>query len=176
MDFLELAAKRQSCRNFADRPVDPELLRRCLSTAQTAPSACNSQPWSFVVVNDPERSPQVAKCLQDLGMNRFTDNCPAFVVVQEEPVRFAEKLTSKFTHAEFAQLDVGLMTAHFCLAATSFGLSTCIIGWINQPKLKALLDIPQDKPVRLVIAVGYAADETIRAKSRKPLEDITRFL
>jgi len=49
MDFLELAKKRQSCRAYDQKPVEPEMIAHCLTAARLAPSACNSQPWKFVV-------------------------------------------------------------------------------------------------------------------------------
>ena len=85
MDYFSLISQRESCRNYdPNRPVSHQQLTRCLEAARIAPSACNSQPWSFVVVNRPELSAQVAECLQGLGMNKFSENCPAFIVVVEE--------------------------------------------------------------------------------------------
>ena len=55
MDFLQLVASRQSDRAYdMTRPVEPEKLERILEAARLAPSACNAQPWKFVVINDPE--------------------------------------------------------------------------------------------------------------------------
>ena len=73
-DFFDLIARRESCRNYdPNKKVETEKLVKCIEAARLAPSACNSQPWSFVVVNSPSVSPQVAKCVQGMGMNRFTD-------------------------------------------------------------------------------------------------------
>ena len=53
-DFLKLVASRQSDRAYdMSRPVEPEKLERILEAARLAPSACNEQPWKFVVINDP---------------------------------------------------------------------------------------------------------------------------
>ncbi|MDR0629155.1 MAG: nitroreductase family protein, partial [Treponema sp.] len=49
-DFLDLCLRRQSCRNFSDKPVEHDKLVKCVDAGHYAPSACNSQPWSFVVV------------------------------------------------------------------------------------------------------------------------------
>ena len=53
MDFSELVQKRQSDRKYAPRPVAREHILKCLEAARMAPSACNSQPWKFVVVEEP---------------------------------------------------------------------------------------------------------------------------
>ena len=63
-DFYELAQRRQSCRNFKDKAVDGELLVRCVKAASLAPSACNSQPWKFVIVTNDEKKGALAKLVQ----------------------------------------------------------------------------------------------------------------
>ena len=82
--FIELARRRQSCRRYDRRPVEPEKLEACIEAARLSPSACNSQPWGFTVVTRPVLLPEVAACVQQLGINAFTADCPAFVVVTEE--------------------------------------------------------------------------------------------
>jgi len=61
MNFLELVQKRQSTRTYLSRPVDREKIDRCIDAARLAPSACNSQPWSFVIVDDPEKKQELAE-------------------------------------------------------------------------------------------------------------------
>ncbi len=70
-DFLDL------CR----RPVEHGKPAAGLEAARPTPSACNSQPWSFVVAENPEIGPEVAKCAQQLGMNEFASKARAFFVV-----------------------------------------------------------------------------------------------
>ena len=61
-DFLQLVAARQSDRAYdMTRSVEPEKLAQILEAARLAPSACNAQPWKFVVVTDPELSVKVGK-------------------------------------------------------------------------------------------------------------------
>lgn len=175
-DFFDLIGRRQSCRSYSAVPVEREKLLRCIEAARLAPSACNSQPWSFVIVNGGETARQVAKCLQGAGMNRFTDHCPAFVVALEEHANLSERVASAIKSQTFASVDIGLACMQFCLAATEQGLGTCIMGWFSEPRLRELLDIPKGKRVRLVIGVGYPANDAVRPKARKPLEQIARFI
>ncbi len=175
-NFSELAAARESCRKFADRTVSQEQLQRLIATAAIAPSACNSQPWQFFAVTSPELVKQVAKATQGMGMNQFTDQAPAFIVIAETEANLTARLGSKLKDQQFSQIDIGIATAHLCLQATDLGLSTCILGWFNEKTLKELLPIPADRRVRLVIAVGYAASETLRPKKRKAAEDIAVYL
>ena len=130
--FFELIAKRESCRNYSEKEVEREKLERCIEAARLAPSACNSQPWSFTVVNSPELAPQVPSCLQEMGMNKFTDKCPAFIIIAEEKATLSARLGGKVKDQKYAPIDIGLATAQLCLAATQQGLSTCIMGWFNE--------------------------------------------
>ena len=175
-DFFELIEKRESCRNFADREVEKDKLVKCVEAARLAPSACNSQPWSFVVVNNSDVSPELAKCLQDAGMNKFTDKCPAFIVVIEEKANLSARIGQLVKSQEYAQIDIGLATSHICYAAAEQGLSTCIMGWFNERKIKELLNIDMKKRIRLVIGVGYAANDKLRDKVRKNISDILRYI
>lgn len=63
-NFFELINKRESCRSFNNKKVDKELLIKCIEAARVAPSACNSQPWSFMVVNSEEKSPLLLNVLK----------------------------------------------------------------------------------------------------------------
>jgi len=175
MEFFELIQKRESCRNFKDATVENEKLRRCVEAARLAPSACNSQPWRYIIINDPELSPKVSKCVQDMGMNKFTSNCSSFAVVLETEANLMSRLGGKVKDQQFAPIDIGLSVAHFCLEATDQGLSTCILGWLNETKLKDLLGVSKQERVRLVVAVGYAANDMLRTKQRKSLETIAEF-
>jgi len=174
--FFELIAKRESCRSYSDQQVERGKLEKCIEAARLAPSACNSQPWSFTAVCSTELTPKVAKCLQEMGMNKFTDKCPAFIVITEEAATLSARLGGKVKNQEYAPIDIGLATAQLCLEATELGLSTCIIGWFNESMLKDLLDIPKSKRIRLVISIGYSADAEPRQKNRKKIEDISRFM
>ena len=178
MTLDELMLARQSCRKFDPvRIPGREQLEACVAAARLAPSACNSQPWSFVVVSDPEKAKQTAACLQDLGMNKFTDDCPAFAVVVEEKASLSETVGMKYKNQEFVGNDLGLAAAYYTLKATDLGMSTCILGWLNEKKLRAVLGIPENKRVRLVIATGYAAENyPVREKKRKPFDKIARFI
>ncbi len=175
--FIELAAKRESCRNFdATRSVEPESLQKIIEIARLTPSACNSQPWHFTVVNSPELSGAVAKCLQSMNMNSFASNCPAFIIVNEEQANLSATVGGKVKNQHYAGYDIGLAVAHICFAASDLGLSTCIIGWFDEPSLKKLTGIASKRKISLVVAVGYATSDKIRNKVRKPVEEIATFL
>lgn len=175
-NFLDLCRRRQSCRHFADRPVEHEKLVACLEAARLTPSACNSQPWSFVVAENPEVVPEVAKCAQQMGMNEFASKAGAFFVVLEEHAVLMPGIRRLLDSQYFAKGDLGAAVMTLCLAAEDQGLGTCILGIYDREKLGQLLNIPLEKQFGGLIAVGYPAEDKVRAKIRKPLEDLARFV
>ncbi|MDR2613274.1 MAG: nitroreductase family protein [Deltaproteobacteria bacterium] len=175
-DFLELAARRQSCRNFLDKPVEHEKLVRCIEAARLSPSACNSQPWKVIAVEDPDKVRQVAEATMQLGINKYFEKARAFFVVLEEPGELMAKIAVLVDSQVFAKGDLGGFVLSLCLEAESLGIGTCIIGLYDRPKLRELLGIPAWQSIFTVIAVGYPSSDTVRGKSRKPLEEIARFV
>lgn len=175
-DYFDLVRMRESCRNFdPNRPVEKEKLARCAEAARLAPSACNGQPWRYLIVTNAGLAEQLRPLMMELGQNKFLQKCPAFAVVLQEPTVLKAALSDKFRDQDFAPMDVGLSVSQFCYAATEQGLSTCLIGWLNEKKIRALFDVPKTSRVRLVIAIGYAATEKLREKVRKPAGDVIKF-
>lgn len=178
MTFLELVRIRQSTRAYdPSRPVEAEKLERCIEAVRLAPSACNAQPWKLVVVNDPDLKNKVADAASAkwLGMNHFTRQAPVLVVLVREEPNLTSKLGSVLKDKPYTLMDVGIAAGHFCLAAASEGLGTCMMGWFDENKVKELLGIPKKKRAELIITLGYPAGNDIRQKTRKNKEQICSF-
>ena len=175
-EFFGLINKRQSCRKYLDKHVEKEKLMRCIEAARVAPSACNSQPWHFVVMNNKELSSKVAMCLQDKVMNKFTSECQSFIIVVEESGNLTSRAGALMKQQDYRSVDLGIATEHLCLAATQQGLGTCILGWFNEKELKKLLNINKLKRIRLVVAIGYSESDVVRKKIRKNLDEIVTFM
>lgn len=173
-EFLELAAKRRSVRAYADRPVEREKILRCLEAVRLAPSACNAQPWRFIVVNEPELKDRVATCTVGgvVPMNAFARQTPVLVVVVMERANFTSRFGSVVKGKSFPLIDIGIAAEHFCLQATEEGLGTCIIGWFDERGIRRLLGVPRRSRPILVLTLGYPADAPNRPKKRKPLTGI----
>lgn len=176
MDFLELCQQRQSCRDFADRPVEHEKLVKCIEAARLAPSGCNAQPWSFVVVEKPDLVPEVAKCAMQMGINEYIGGAKAFIIILEEHAVLMPAIRRILDSQYFAKGDIGGAGLSVCLAAAEQGLGTCIVGLFDREKLCELLDIPMEKQFGMFIAVGYPVGDRIRNKVRKSLEEAARFI
>lgn len=170
MEFSELIKIRQSDRKYETRPVDKELVMKCIEAARLAPSACNSQPWKFVIVDDPVLLNEMADAAQGMGMNKFSHEAPVIVAVVLEKMNLSASIGSVIKDKEYSLLDVGIAVEHFCLQAADLGLGTCIMGWFNEKKVRKMLGIGR-KRVPLLLTLGYPASET-RNKIRKPVEEM----
>ena len=177
MNLLDLIRSRQSDRAFdVSRPIELEKLERILEAGRLAPSACNAQPWKFIVVNDPELKNKVADCTSNrvLGMNHFTKQAPVHILIVEERANFTSTIGSLVKKKEFPQIDVGIAAAHICLAAKAEGIGSCIIGWFDEKKLRPLLGIPSSKRILLDIILGYST-QPLREKQRKSAEEVISY-
>jgi nitroreductase len=175
--FLELIKKRQSVRGYKDIPVENDKIERCLQAAHFAPSACNAQPWKFIVVNDTELKNKLADTTTTkmLAMNHFTKQAPIHIVVVMENPNLTSAIGSVIRDKPFTLIDVGIASIQFCVQATAEGLGTCMLGWFNEKKVKKLLNIPSSKRAVLIITVGYSSSDEIREKRRKPFGEIVSY-
>ena len=167
--FLDLARRRQSDRAFdTTRKVEPEKIARILEAAQLAPSACNAQPYRMIVVDDPELKNKVADTTSSkvLGMNHFTKQAPVHIIIVEENPNFTSGIGAVVKDKHFPYIDIGIVAAHLTLAAADEGLGSCILGWFDEKKLRALLDIPARKRILLDVVLGYST-QPVREKIRK---------
>lgn len=177
MNLLDLIRTRQSDRAFdSNRSIEKEKLARILEAGRLAPSACNAQPWKFIVVDDPELKNKVADCTSNkvLGMNHFTKQAAVHILIVEERANFTSTLGGLVKKKEFPQIDIGIAAAHLCLAAQAEGIGSCIIGWFNEKKLKPLLGIPSSKRILLDVILGYS-NQPLREKKRKSAEEVISY-
>ena len=158
MDIYEIINHRQSDRQYdPERPVEPEKIRCILEAAHIAPSACNAQPWHFIVVDEPELRNQVADAVASriLGMNHFTKQAPVHILVVEERPNFTSGIGGLIKDKQFPLLDIGIAAAHITLAATAEGLGSCILGWFD-------------------IVLGYST-QPLREKKRKSADEVISY-
>lgn len=169
MDFLKIAQTRQSCRRYDPaREVEKEKLDAILETVRLAPSACNGQPYHLTVCRG-NTARQVAKATTGMGLNTFAAEAPMLIVLSEEPYTKTAALGAKVKGNDYRSIDIGIAAAYLTAEATAQGLGTCILGWLDDKKIRQICGL--EHPVRLVITVGYAAD-TPREKKRKKVEEL----
>ncbi len=175
--FLKLAQKRQSVRKYKSTPVEPEKITSCIEAARLAPSACNAQPWKFIVVDDPNIKNSLADKTADriLPLNHFTKQAPVHIVIVRESANISSQFGSAVKQKQFPFMDVAIAAEHICLQAADEGLGTCMMGWFNEGAVKKLLQIPKNKRIPLIITLGYPDTELKEEKQRKPFDQIISY-
>ncbi len=104
-------------------------------------------------------------------MNKFASDAPILMVISEESYVKTAAFGAKIKGNDYRSMDIGILAAYITAEAASQGLGSCILGWFDDGKLREICGV--DKPVRLVITIGYpAADDTLRPKKRKSIDEL----
>lgn len=178
MVLFDLIKQRKSIRAFLDRPVEQEKIMMCLEAARLAPSASNSQPWKFIVVDDRELKKRLCKAAFGgiYSINAFCKSAPVIVVIVSEKSKFLTRVGGLFRGTKYYLIDIGIAGEHFVLQAEDLGLGTCWIGWFDEAAIKPLLNVPREKKVNILIALGYYDKENLAAThGRDPIEKVASF-
>ena len=163
--YLAIASKRDR-RNFADRAVPDEIVRKILDAGRLAGSAGNKQPWRFLVVESSEARERLAE-----------------TVYAPSNVRGAVLVVALVGPAgEMAAFDAGRAVQNMFLAAWNDGVASVPNGMPDAERTAEALDLSVEERPRIVLAFGYpatrvdpgarSADEWSAAANRKPLEDV----
>ena len=173
MNFTEIAIARQSCRKYdANREIEREKIDDILESARLAPSACNGQPYHLTVCTG-ETAKKVAACVTGMGMNKFAADAPVMIVISEEAYVPTAALGAKVKKNDYRSIDIGIVAAYLTAEATAQGLGTCILGWLDDEKIREICGL--EEKVRLVITLGYAKeDDPLRQKKRKELSELVK--
>ena len=167
MNFLELARKRCSVRQYSDRSVEPEKMEYVLEAARLAPSAVNKQPWSILLIESEEKRQQLQSCYD----REWFKQAPLYVIVCGNHAESWKRAEDGKDHVD---VDVAILTEHLCLAAAEQGLGTCWVCNFNVARCKQLFNLPEDLEPIVLLPLGYPADESAfeGEKKRKALTEI----
>ncbi len=139
---------RRSVRRYQDnRPVEPEKIEKLLKAAMAAPSACNIQPWEFIVVTDPETQARIKQHCGHFGGY----NAPLMIVTcsYKDYIPWPD---------DDGIVDCAAAMENMHIAAAALGLGSVWIGGFDAPGLREVLDIPGTVAVSGVAYFGYPAE------------------
>jgi nitroreductase len=174
--FHDLAQRRISVRKYRDDRIDKKTIELCLEAARLAPSACNSQPWKFIVVDDRGlRDKLCDKAFSGIyKMNAFAKAAPVIIAVISEKSAFFAKLGGQFRGTQYSLIDIGIACEHLVLQAAELGIGTCMLGWFDEKAVKKILGIPRQKKVDLLISLGYC-ENIEKEKIRKAIDEMRSY-
>ncbi|MBI9044314.1 MAG: nitroreductase family protein [Anaerolineaceae bacterium] len=153
MDTLEAILKRRSIRKYTDQKVEKEKLIKLMEAAMAAPTACNNQPWEFIIITDDKKMDAVRA-----GMDYGKYNAPAAIVICNNP-----EIGLKPFCQDFWEQDCTAALENILLAAVSMDLGTVWLG--VHPKehviknVREFAGIPDHIIPLAVVYVGYPAEE-----------------
>ena len=179
MDVKTTIQTRRSVRKFECRPVEREKINECLEAARLAPSACNSQPWHYIVIDDPQV--KEAFCKEAFSgvynMTAWAAKAPVLVAIVSDRGNLASRVGTFFRRTEFYLIDQGISGEHFVLRACELGLGTCWIGWFSSDKAELFFNLPRGKKIDYLIAVGYPAADALSSEphDRRSLEEMVSY-
>ena len=173
MAFNTLALKRYSCRNFdRNKTVDRDIMLAILESARLAPSACNRQPWVFVVIDD-LCDASLRSAVIDSYNREWVKSAPAYIIACGNHDEAWHRQADGKDHTD---VDLSIAIEHICLAAADHGLGTCWVCNFDVEKIISALNIPSHIEPIAIIPIGYPADDaTIAPKVRKNIDEIVKW-
>jgi nitroreductase len=167
MNFLDLAKKRYSVRDYLDTPVPDTLLLQVLEAGRLAPSACNNQPWVFIVMRDEDSR----RKLENVYKREWFIRAPVIIALCCDRNACWRRADGK----DFGDIDIAISLDHITLAAAEADLGTCWVGNFNQAKARETLMLPQHIDPIAFTSLGYPGPQVTRPKSRKEMREITHW-
>lgn len=181
-EFWEEMRTRRTVRDFSDRPIPEGVLEDCLRTAGTAPNGANLQPWTFVVVQDPELKRKIreaaeaeerefyshrasAEWLQDLAPlgtdadKPFLETAPALIAIFSQSWGQTPEGARKKHY--YVKESVGIACGFLIAALHHAGLATLTHTPSPMEFLSTLLDRPANEKPFLLLVVGYPTEEAM---------------
>jgi len=177
MKFIDLVKKRVSIRKYLNRPIPRQDLLDCIEAARLAPSACNAQPWRFIIIDDKETIKRITLevCRGVYSFNNFITESAALVISISDKEGFLRKAAGAIKGTDYYLIDIGIACEHIALQAQELGIGSCWIGWFDERRLKKILKIPKRSKIDVILALGYYEPQLINPKPRKSLDEIVSF-
>jgi len=155
MEVLEAIKIRRSVRKYKSDPIPEDVLQRLKDSLRFAPSACNFQPWKFVMVTDAELRKSLAAAACD---QRFIADAPLIVAGCGFPEKSYHKMGGSGNSID---IDLSIALDHLTLAAAAEGLGTCWIGAFDEGAVKKVLGVPKKVKVVALTPVGYPRSDDL---------------
>ena len=177
--FFDLAMSRRSTREFVPgRQIPKEWLIKCVEAARHAPSACNSQPWKFLVMEDLKSHENIRDGAFSgmYGMNAFARDASSLIAIAHDKQKIFPLLGGAAMRTDFRLVDIGIACSHIVMQAADLGIATCILGWFNEKLLRRTFGLPGSAKIELVMAMGFAVKNDHRERPLKDIAEVSKFI
>ncbi len=167
MEFYEVLETRKSVRSYTNQEISEDTLNRIGKAVQLAPSACNKQPWRFLIVFNEKTKAEICKCYS----REWLAQAPAIVVALGNN----DEAWKREGETPITEIDVAIAMEHLVLAASAEGLGTCWVCAYEKAKLNKALNIIKPWDVLAISPLGYPAKEG-KHIPKKDIKDIFQVL
>lgn len=177
MTAKECITGRRSIRKFTEQPVSHELIEQIVETASYAPSWKNTQIARYIAVEGEAKAALAACTTIWAGNGNIMNQAPMVIAVTIIKGRCGYERDGSFSTPKgtgWQMYDAGVASEAFCLAAYEQGLGTVIMGLFDEADAAKVLNLPEDRELAALIAIGYPA-ETPNAPKRKTVEELLSF-
>lgn len=138
MDAYEAIISKRDTRDYEQRPIEPETLRRIIQAARMAGSSKNAQPIRLILIRDPAMKERLATC------GDFAEHLPRSPLVAVV-VRLGDS----------RPFDAGRVAQNMMVAARAEGVASCPVGIQHDERVRAVLALPPEAIVAMAITLGY---------------------
>lgn len=171
MSFQRLIRDRFSVRDYADRPLEANVLQQILEAGNAAPTATNAQPHRIRVL----QSPEALAIIRSVTTRAF--NAPVVLMLScDTDQQWHNPLEEGVTSGE---QDVSIVATHMMLAAWELGVASCWVDYFPNTETAKAFDLSPNERLVMLLPLGYAAEGVTpnpRHFQRKPLDEIVTFL
>lgn len=167
---LKAIAERRAVRSYESKPVPKDIISKIIEAANQAPSAMNSQPWRFVVIEDPEFHKKLTKAaipnskkmlepFKEINPERYQAIMKRYEELEDPIYYSAPIIIFVIGSGQFVDLSCPLACENMMLAAYSLGLGSCWVHFgslvTDNEEIKRKLELSDDEKIYGPIIIGY---------------------
>jgi nitroreductase len=180
---IENIRKRRSVRAYDSKPVPRDIINTVIGSGNEAPSAMNSQPWRFVVVEDKgakkkllgaalPQAKKITEMVKDVDPERYESIKKRYADLPDPVYYSAPAIVFVIGRGRYAAHSCPLACENMMLTAASLGLGSCWVGFgamvLDDPEARKLLELADDESIFGPILLGYPKGETARPLKKDP--------
>ena len=180
---IESIRKRRSIRAYDAKPVPRELVNTVIEAGNEAPSAMNSQPWRFVVVEGPAvkrkllgaalpQAKKITEQVKDVDPERYEMIKKRYAELPDPVYYSAPTVIFVIGNGRYAAHSCPLACENMMLAAHSLGLGSCWVGFgamvTEDGSVRKLLDLKEGDAIFGPILLGYPMGQAMRPPKKEP--------
>ncbi|MGM9971149.1 MAG: nitroreductase family protein [Anaeroplasmataceae bacterium] len=167
--YFEVLNERFSCRSFADKPIEKEILNKLLSVVKLAPSACNFEPVKVIVIDDKEMLEKLSTA------TKYLFNAKTVLMVCYDNTKSWHRRRDNKDHGI---VDSTIVATYLMQTCYALGLGTTYVCAFNDELCHEIFNIPSNLCINCLLPIGYMADDVKPQEGhfiRKELEELVSF-